>query len=723
MNGRVALVTGGGRGIGRVAAQLLAAAGARVMVVSRSAAELATLGLEYVVADLGTAEGCARAVAETERRLGPIDVLVVNHGIGSAHERLVWEQDPEVWHETMRINLDGPFELARLTVGGMCKRGYGRLVFTSSTAGEKAERSGSAYSASKHGVIGLARAIAQDAGPFGVTSNAVLPGWVRTAMAERSARAETEEPCPGSARSCGGDSVPVQRRCRGRQWRGDHRGSRRHVVGNRLSAALPLAWLVACGMAQPDAAQAAPPAEYPTRWEVPPGDPVELETAGFAKLLCSVLFITGRSLMAAIEEDGSFVKPPQARSAAHAAKVDWEARSVSLTLPNGVTRSAREFADQGCVILPRGRSDVFFTPKRLDSTLPDPATQPWPMGDLLPMAPLPAEIDTANLAQAVDAAFDPPEALTAAFVVAWRGRIIAERYANGVDHTTRLPSWSMGKSLTATLIGQLVLDGTYDLWKPAPIAEWQGEDDPRRAIRIADLMRMSGGLRFVSSSDPDYDPARGYADHDYIYTGAIDTFRWAVTRPPQWPAGTVGRYRNSDPLVLNYLIKQAAIARGEDYLSWPQRHLFDRLGMRRMVLETDPYGNFVLTGYDLGSARDWLRLGMLYLQDGVWNGERLLPEGWVDFVRTPAPAWDEPEYGGLFWLNRTGAWPVPEDAFYMSGAGGQTTIIIPTHDLVVVRLGHYRGEEHASKALARALEQLLGAVPQARSAWNVPARP
>src|SRR5260370_25843363 len=192
MNGRVALVTGGGRGIGREAALLLAAAGARVMAVSRSESELADLGLEYVMADLGTAEGCARAVAETERRLGPVDLLVVNHGIGSAHERLVWEQDPAVWRETMRINLDGPFELARLTVGGMCKRGFGRLVLTSSTAGEKAERSGSAYTASKHGVIGLARTVAQDAGPFGVTSNAVLPGWERTAIAERSAKTEAD---------------------------------------------------------------------------------------------------------------------------------------------------------------------------------------------------------------------------------------------------------------------------------------------------------------------------------------------------------------------------------------------------------------------------------------------------------------------------------------------------------------------------------------------------
>lgn len=190
MKDRVALVTGGARGIGREAALLLAAAGARVMIVSRSELELRSVGLDYVVADLGTPEGCAAAVGETTARLGPVDILVCNHGIGSAHEKLVWEQDPAVWRETMRINLDGPFELARLTVGGMCERGYGRLVFTSSTAGEKAERRGSAYTASKHGLNGLARAIAQDAGPFGVTSNAVLPGWVRTEMAERSARAD-----------------------------------------------------------------------------------------------------------------------------------------------------------------------------------------------------------------------------------------------------------------------------------------------------------------------------------------------------------------------------------------------------------------------------------------------------------------------------------------------------------------------------------------------------
>jgi len=190
---RVALVTGAGRGIGRATAELLAARGARVMAVSRSENELGSLGLEYTVADLGTEEGCAHAVAETERRLGPVEILVCNHGIGSAHERLIWEQDPKVWNETMRINLDGPFYLSRLVVRSMVERGYGRVVYTSSTAGQFAERAGSAYTSSKHGLLGLMRSVAQDAGAHGVTSNAVLPGWVRTEMAERYARVEADE--------------------------------------------------------------------------------------------------------------------------------------------------------------------------------------------------------------------------------------------------------------------------------------------------------------------------------------------------------------------------------------------------------------------------------------------------------------------------------------------------------------------------------------------------
>jgi NAD(P)-dependent dehydrogenase (short-subunit alcohol dehydrogenase family) len=193
VKGRVALVTGAGRGIGRAAAQLLAARGAKVMCVARSEQELATSGLEFIVADLGSEDGCSRAVAETQQRMGAIEILVCNHGIGSAHERLLWEQDPEVWAETMRVNLDGPFHLSRLVLPSMIERGFGRIVYTSSTAGVVAEHAGSAYNSSKHGLLGLMRSVAEDGGLYGVTSNAVLPGWVRTEMAERSAQAEAKQ--------------------------------------------------------------------------------------------------------------------------------------------------------------------------------------------------------------------------------------------------------------------------------------------------------------------------------------------------------------------------------------------------------------------------------------------------------------------------------------------------------------------------------------------------
>src|SRR6185436_11796766 len=252
--------------------------------------------------------------------------------------------------------------------------------------------------------------------------------------------------------------------------------------------------------------------------------------------------------------------------------------------------------------------------------------------------------------------------------------------------------------------------GAYTLTQPAPIPEWQSPGDPRAKIRIADLLTMSSGLRIKAPDDPDFDPKGTYPDHLYLYTGRVNSFQCAATRPQQWPPGTVGRYRNTDPVLVSYLIRLAVERRGEDYLSFPQRALFDRLGIRTMVLETDPHGNFLLQGYELASARDWTRLGNLYLQDGVWNGERLLPEGYVNFVRTVAPAWKadgRPVYGGFFWLNTRGNWPVPTDAYYMSGSGTQAVFIIPSHDLVVTRLGHYRGGAIGAQSLANALALLM----------------
>ncbi len=154
---------------------------------------------------------------------------------------------------------------------------------------------------------------------------------------------------------------------------------------------------------------------------------------------------------------------------------------------------------------------------------------------------------------------------------------------------------------------------------------------------------------------------------------------------------------------------------GEDYLSFPQRALFDKIGIRTMVIETDPFGNFLTQGYDLMSARDWARLGNLYLQDGVWNSQRILPEGFVKFVSKVAPAWEadkRPIYGGFFWINGDGTLPVPKEAYYMAGAGGQTTLIIPSHELVVVRLGHFKGSMAGSTGFKKALRLLMEAVPR-----------
>jgi CubicO group peptidase (beta-lactamase class C family) len=454
--------------------------------------------------------------------------------------------------------------------------------------------------------------------------------------------------------------------------------------------------------------------ELKTPYVPPPGDPLEHNTSGFAKIMCSAVFITGLDPAFAAEHVGYFTSAYSERAKVGKPVVDRAAKTVAVAMPNGVTLTAKYLGSQGCVTLPPGKTTVNFTPTQVRSALPDPATQPWPMGDVLPKEPLPPQLDAAKIKQAVAAAFEKPAEETAAFVATWKGRLIGERYGDGITMHTPLESWSMAKSVTATMMGVLIKQGAYTLTQPAPIPEWQAPGDPRAKIRIADILTMSSGIRIKAPDDPDFDPNGTYPDHLYLYTGRVNSFQYAATRPQQWAPGTVGRYRNTDPVLINYLIRLAVEKRGEDYHSFPQRALFDRVGIRTMVLETDPFGNFLGQGYDFMSGRDWARLGNLYLQDGVWNGERILPEGYTKFVSTVAPGWSadqRPVYGGFFWINTQGAFPVPRDAYYMAGAGGQTTLIIPSHDLVVVRLGHFKGSTAGSSGFRKALALLMEAVP------------
>jgi CubicO group peptidase (beta-lactamase class C family) len=485
-------------------------------------------------------------------------------------------------------------------------------------------------------------------------------------------------------------------------------GARNVTIAPDQEGSMRKRWIVALFFTAAVASTAGRQAPQRTNALAPEGTPIPLGLAGYAKVLCSAVFVSGREPAEAFRNSGFFLFPDEQRAGV-TYSIDRDRRLVRMT-HGSTTRTAKLYGDQGCIIHPQNHEGIFFTPVAVKTRLPDAASQPWPMGDAPAGGEPPPGIDRTHLAKAVDLAFADPEALTAGFIVVYKGQIVAERYMPGITKDTQLESWSMGKSLTATLFALLVKEGVYKIDDTVPVPEWRVPGDPRGAIRIADLLHMSSGLKFIAGQDPDYRPDKGYPDHTLIYTGAIDAFKHSMTRPQQFPPNTEGRYRNSDPLMIGWLIKQAVTGRGEEYLTYPQRALFDRIGIRRQVLETDPYGNFLLTGYDYGTPRNWARIGLLYLQDGMWQGQRLLPEGWATFVSTPATAWKRPVYGGLFWVNGDGAWPIPKSAYFANGAGGQRTIIIPTHDLVVVRMGHHRGERAGMQALGSALAELMLAV-------------
>ena len=444
----------------------------------------------------------------------------------------------------------------------------------------------------------------------------------------------------------------------------------------------------------------------------PPNDPDSWRVAGTAKILCSAVFVSNRDSAEARAHVTPYFLGNKIDSTTKF-EIDRRRKLVRLTVADRITREAKLYGDQGCIIHQPGRDSVFFKPVRVTTTLPNAATIPWPMGDVLPTTPGPADIDTAKVRQAVDAAFANPAGFTAAFVVVYDGRIVGERYGAGANKDMQLESWSAGKSIVGTLIGLLVQQGALNLEDPAPVAEWhKTPDDPRAKIRTIDLMRMSSGLRFSRGSPEDIP---GYHDHDLGYTGAIDAFEFASTRPLQFEPNTFGRYRNTDPLTLGMIVRDIVRKRGEEYLTFPQRALFDRIGIRRQVLETDPYGNLLLNGFDYGTARNWARLGLLYLNDGVWQGQRLLPEGWTKFVSAPAPAWKDSTYGGMVWVNARGVWPeLPRDAFAFRGAGLQDVYVIPSRKLVIVRMGHFIGAQPGTVDLRRAQALLMEAIPERR---------
>jgi CubicO group peptidase (beta-lactamase class C family) len=413
-----------------------------------------------------------------------------------------------------------------------------------------------------------------------------------------------------------------------------------------------------------------------------------------AIFMCNGLFTSNRTLEQVFAHELKFLPNPVGTPQGGDYVIDRERKAVAIGAPDRPTPVMRAAFREGigCVILaPNQTFDHIESLPQLTAPPPagDPATIAWPDGDMVATQALPAGIDATKLQAASDWAFDrpSPQQDTLSLLVVHKGRIIHERYADGVDMTTRTRTWSTAKSIASTLIGMLVDQGKLKLDEPLPF-DWlprpqAGAKDPRSAITLRHVLHMSSGLETIDNGGLEYATGSGMS----YWAGAssvVGARSRALIREP----GTSWDYENYDTILAVYAMKQALGSDGA-YLAFPRTALFDKIGMRNTLVSTDRFGDFIFSSQIYTNARDLARLGQLYLNNGMWNGQRLLSQEWVDFVRTPAPATKTRgnEYGGQFWLVPDDRTDVPRDAYSTNGNRGQFTMIVPSHDLVIVRRG------------------------------------
>ena len=435
-----------------------------------------------------------------------------------------------------------------------------------------------------------------------------------------------------------------------------------------------------------------------------------------AILMCNGLFTSNRTLEQVFEKELAFLPQPVGTARGGDYVVDKARRAVAIGAPGGTPTMRAAFREGiGCVIMAPDQTfeDIDSLPK-LDLSPPpgDPATTPWPDGDLISHDAAPLGVDATALQVASDWAFDreSPEQVTLSLLVVHDGRIIHERYAPGFDVTSRTRTWSTAKSIAATLIGMLVDQGRMALDEPLGF-EWFPEasspkSDPRSAITLRHVLNMSSGLYPVDNAGLEYAVGSGMS-----YWAGASSVRGARHRALIREPGTNWDYENYDTLLAVYAMK-LAIGDDQKYREFPRRALLDRIGMRNTLVSADRFGDFILSSQVYTNARDLARFGMLYLQNGVWNGERLISEEWIDFVRTPAPATAERGnfYGGQWWLVPDDRTDVPKEAYSTSGNRGQYVIVVPSHDLVIVRRGLDYGRQGFNRwDLTREVLKALGA--------------
>jgi len=437
---------------------------------------------------------------------------------------------------------------------------------------------------------------------------------------------------------------------------------------------------------------------------------IQIATASTSHTLCSGTFISGRDPVQTYLEE---MRPERGMGL-----LDWglrydvdRERRVATTTFAGMFRSRAVYHDRlGCIVVHPGMPQV-DSPRAADAH-PSPLAFP----DLA--KPPSAGARGASWRLAIDAAIDEafvekPDSAprnTKAIVVVHRGQIVAEHYAAGVGVRTPLLGHSVSKSVTSALIGVLVRKGLLSPAQPVSIPQWQAPGDPRGRITVDQLLRMSSGL-------PWDEYAGGFDPATRMWFLETDMFAFATRGELEAPPGARWNYSNRGYMVLSRMIRDAAGGKAADVIRFAQQELFDPIGMEHVVMEFDATGTPLGTSHIYASARDWARFGLLYLDDGVVGGQRILPEQWVRASTTQTL---DTGYGAGFWLNTLhtaapigGDWGLPgapADTYFARGYLGQFVVVVPSQDLVVVRLGvsHRGGGDIAG--VGRLVERIVNAV-------------
>lgn len=401
----------------------------------------------------------------------------------------------------------------------------------------------------------------------------------------------------------------------------------------------------------------------------------------FAKVACSEIFLAGRPAGAVVDGDfhgisGAFDYLEH--------KIDAGSRRITASI-YGLGRAEAIYRDgYGCTIVRGGALEETPTLAPVaDRQLPEAKAGTPAMRD---------DIDYAAIDAAFDAAFADKDAATRSILVVKDGAVIAERYAEGFTAQTPFLSWSMAKSVTATMVGAAMMRGLVDLEAPAEVPEWRG-DAKRAAITWNDLMQMQSGLAFNETYD---DPN---SDVSQMLFRARDAGGVAARQELAHAPGSFWSYSSGTSNLIQRTLRETLEANDVGYHAFARDEIFEKIGAASFTLESDASGTFVGSSFIYATARDWAKLGLLYLNDGVADGVRVLPEGWSRYVATAAGASDG-FYGAQFWLNNPGTdgrpkyMPgVPDDAYLMAGHEGQYVLIVPDKNLVVVRTGMTRGKE------------------------------